>query len=353
MKTAILAILLFCIMIFPHELGHFIAAKRMGVQVNEFSFGMGPAIWKRQGKETLYSIRLFPIGGYCAMEGEDGEEDDDTTGGVGENRELNPRSFAAKKPWKKIVILTAGSVMNILCAIVILSVVLGINGFTTNRIGEVTAGSPAEQAGMAAGETITAIDGQPVESWNDVINLLPEDGSSAKITVEGKDGTRSLSLQPVLQKVTGADGTETERYVIGITSKISHNPFRAAAYGARSTWNMVKLMFQSIGMLISGQASADDLSGPVGMVQMVNQTETLGYWYYAFLVALICVNLAIINMLPLPALDGGRILFVLFTVITGKKVSARVEGTIHMIGMGLLFALMIYVTFHDITRIFG
>ena len=141
--------------------------------------------------------------------------------------------------------------------------------------------------------------------------------------------------------------------MIGITSKISHNPAKALVDGCEATWNMVKLMFKSIGMLIRGEAGAEDLSGPVGMVQMVNQTETLGFWYYGFLIALICVNLAIINMLPLPALDGGRILFVIFTMITGKKVSAKVEGTVHMIGMALLFGLMIYVTFNDVTRIFG
>lgn len=375
MKTAILAILLFCIMIFPHELGHFIAARRVGIKVNEFAFGMGPTIWKRQGKETLYSIRLFPIGGFCAMEGEDGSEEQEEEGNGradgaaynsaaagtdGDGRqalrktEMDPRSFAAKKPWQKIVVLAAGSVMNILCAILIMSVVLGISGFTTNRIGTVNAGSPAEAAGLAAGDEITFIDGNPVKSWEDVTTYMPEDGAAIELTVEGKDGSRSVQVQPELQEIKDENGKVTgTRYVIGITSKITHNPAKAVIYGTKSTWNLVKLMFQSIGMLISGEAGTEDLSGPVGMVQMVNQTETLGYWYYAFLVSLICVNLAIINMLPLPALDGGRILFVLFTVITGKRVSSRVEGTVHLIGMALLFTLMIYVTFNDVTRIFG
>ena len=362
MKTAILAILLFCIMIFPHELGHFIAAKRMGVRVLEFAFGMGPAIWKHQGKETLYSIRLFPVGGFCAMDGEDGEEEEsedkrqDGTGTVetSEAAEPDPRTFAAQKPWKKIIILAAGSVMNILCSILIMSLIFGISGFTTNRIGEVAPGSPAEAAGLLSGDKITAIDGNAVKTWNDVMTYMPEDGSAVEMTVDGSEGNRTVQVQPVLQQMTDADGKDAgERYVIGITSKISHSPAKALVDGCEATWNIVKLMFKSIGMLISGEAGAEDLSGPVGMVQMVNQTQTLGFWYYGFLIALICVNLAIINMLPLPALDGGRILFVIFTMVTGRKVSAKVEGTVHMIGMALLFGLMIYVTFNDVTRIFG
>ena len=127
----------------------------------------------------------------------------------------------------------------------------------------------------------------------------------------------------------------------------------AVVDGAQSTWNMVKMMFSALGQLFTGQASVDELSGPVGMISMVNQTTQYGFWYYGFLTALICVNLAIINMLPLPALDGGRIIFVIYTMITGKTVSEKVEGTVHFVGLMLLLALMVFVTMNDITRIFG
>ena len=150
MKTAILAILLFCIMIFPHELGHFIAARKMGVKVNEFAFGMGPAIWKKQGKETLYSIRLFPVGGFCAMEGEDEDSDE-------------PRAFGNKKPWQKIVVLAAGSVMNVICAILIMSLVIGIIGFTTTVVGEVADNMPAKAAGILEGDRILKVNDTEIQ----------------------------------------------------------------------------------------------------------------------------------------------------------------------------------------------
>ena len=154
MKTAILAIILFCVMIFPHELGHYIAAKKLGVKVNEFAFGMGPVIWKKQKGETLHSIRLFPVGGFCAMEGEDEDSDE-------------PRAFSNKKPWQKIVILAAGSFMNVVCAVVIMALVVGIIGFNTTTVDQVTDGSPAYEAGVNSGDRIISIDGDEIDEWAD------------------------------------------------------------------------------------------------------------------------------------------------------------------------------------------
>lgn len=289
METAILAIILFCVMIFPHELGHYIAAKRLGVKVNEFAFGMGPVIWKKQKGETLHSIRLFPIGGFCSMEGEDEDSDE-------------PRAFNNKKPWQKIIILAAGSFMNVLCAILIMSIVVGVLGFTTTTIDTVSEGSPAETAGIMAGDEITAIDGQPIEAWTDVSAAIASaEGGQIIMTVQRDGRTLEAAVTP--------EQTQDGAYLIGITSRVSHNPFRAVAEGAKSTWNITASMFQTLSQLFTGQLGADSLSGPVGMVQMVSQTTQYGWWYYGFLTALICINLAIINMLPLPALDGGRIIF--------------------------------------------
>ena len=320
-------------MIFPHELGHYIAAKRLGVKVNEFAFGMGPVIWKKQKGETLHSIRLFPIGGFCSMEGEDEDSDE-------------PRAFNNKKPWQKIIILAAGSFMNVLCAILIMSIVVGVLGFTTTTIDTVSEGSPAETAGIMAGDEITAIDGQPIEAWTDVSAAIASaEGGQIIMTVQRDGRTLEASVTP--------EQTQDGAFLIGITSRVSHNPFRAVAEGAKSTWNITVSMFQTLSQLFTGQLGADSLSGPVGMVQMVSQTTQYGWWYYGFLTALICINLAIINMLPLPALDGGRIIFVIISMITGRPVSQKVEGTVHFVGIMLLFGLMAYVTFNDITRIFG
>ena len=344
MKTAILAIILFCIMIFPHEPGHFIAARRVGVKVNEFAFGMGPAIWKKQGRETLYSIRLLPVGGFCAMEGEDGDSGDSA----------DPRAFGNKKPWQKIVVLAAGSFMNIICAILIMSLIIGIMGFTTTVIGEVAADMPAQAAGMISGDKLLQIDDTQIVQWADVSKAIQASGGDAmEVTFERNNEVKTVSVVPQLKDGVDAQGNPVQGYALGVTCKISHNPFMAVVDGAQSTWNMVKMMFSALGQLFSGEAGVDELSGPVGMISMVSQTEEYGFWYYGFLTALICVNLAIINMLPLPALDGGRIIFVIYTMITGKTVSEKVEGTIHMVGMALLLALMVFVTMNDITRIFG
>lgn len=341
MKTAILAILLFCIMIFPHELGHFIAARRVGVKVNEFAFGMGPAIWKKQGPETLYSIRLFPVGGFCAMEGEDEDSNE-------------PRAFGNKKPWQKIVVLAAGSFMNIICAVAIMSLVIGIMGFTTTVVGQVTEDLPAKAAGIMEGDKLLKIDDTEIEQWADVSKALQASGGEeVVVTFERNKQVETVGVVPQLTEGVDAQGNPAQGYVLGVTCKISHNPFMAVVDGAQSTWNMTKMMFSALGQLFTGKASVDELSGPVGMINMVSQTTEYGFWYYGFLTALICVNLAIINLLPLPALDGGRIIFVLYTMITGKTVSEKVEGTIHMVGMALLLALMVFVTMNDITRIFG
>lgn len=345
MKTALLAILLFCVMIFPHELGHFIAAKRCGVKVNEFAFGMGPVIWKKQKGETLHTIRLFPVGGFCAMEGEDEDSDDE-------------RAFAQKKPWQKILILAAGSAMNVLCAVFIMCLIVGVRGFTSTTLGTVESGSPADLAGLMPKDKIVSMTTDKlyrIEDWSQISEIINGIDEGESIEIEYKRGGKSYetTVMPMLVESTDENGNAASRYVVGITCKVSHNPLKAVIYGTQSSWELTKLMFSAIVQLFSGQASADDLTGPVGMVQMVSQTTQYGYWYYGFLTALICMNLAVINMLPLPALDGGRIIFVLYSAITGRKVSEKVEGTIHFVGLALLMLLMVYVTANDVGRIFG
>ena len=329
--TAIYAIILFVLLIFPHELGHFVVAKAVGVKVNEFAFGMGPALFQREKGETLYSIRLIPVGGYCAMEGENEESD-------------NPRSFNNKPGWAKISVLVAGAAMNVAIAILVLSIISGISGSATTTIDTVDAGSPAYTAGVQAGDEVLYVNDTEIKEWSDLSPSIISD-EEIQLTV-GRDGKEiTMPVKPVLTE----DGS---RYVIGIMCELSHSPVKALENGVKSTWAMTVLMAESIVMLITGDVPASEIAGPVGIVSMVGDTASYGIYYFASLVALMSINLAMLNLLPLPALDGGRILFVIIRKITGKMITDDLEGKIHTIGMMLLLGLMVFATWNDIMRLF-
>lgn len=330
--TLIYAIILFVLLIFPHELGHFLVAKAVGVKVNEFSFGMGPAIYQKQKGETLYSIRIIPIGGYCAMEGENGDSDDE-------------RSFSRKPAWAKLSVLLAGAGMNILIAIIVLSLMMGIIGTPTTVVDQVKEGSPAYAAGIQTGDKIVEINHKEIKEWKDVATIISEEKTNTEVILHRDDREIAVNVTP----------TEAEdgRMVIGVVAKNSHNVFTAISNGFKGTWNMTKGIFSSFKMLISGDAPASDIAGPIGIITMVNDTNQYGLYYFGFLIALISLNLAIINLLPFPALDGGRILFVFIRAITGKKITDEMEGKVHMIGMMLLIALLVFATWNDIARLFA
>ncbi|MBR3147631.1 MAG: RIP metalloprotease RseP [Eubacterium sp.] len=337
--TIIALIIFFVILIVPHELGHFITAKMMGVKVNEFAFGMGPAILQKQGKETLYSVRLFPIGGYCALEGENEDTGD-------------PRAFNSKPGWKKIIILAAGVTMNMLTAFVIVAGIFFYSGYATLTIDSVQPGSPAEKAGIASGDMLTAAesieDGEPsgdaakIQSWEDLttFNSRNKDGYIIYADRNGKE--RRFTVRP--EKKDG-------RYLIGITPVVRRDPVRSIRDGAVSTVRMTGLIFEGFRMLFTGDAGVDDLSGPVGIVSAVNESASQGLIYYLLLTAMMCVNLAVINIFPFPALDGGRILFVIIRKVTGKMISDDLEARIHTAGMMLLLVLIIVITFKDVGKI--
>lgn len=329
--TVIYAVILFVMLIFPHELGHFTVAKAVGVKVNEFAFGMGPAIFQRQKGETLYSIRLIPIGGYCAMEGENEESE-------------SSRAFNNKPVWAKISVLLAGAAMNVLIAILAMTLVMGYIGTATTTIDEVQTGTPAYEAGLLSEDKVLSVNGTPIEKWNDIAAAIGSGEDKLSITVERNGEEKTFEMTP--------EKTEDGRYIIGVTSKVSHNALTAVSNGAKGTWSMTKGMFSALAQLVSGEVSTDELSGPVGIVSLVSETKNYGMIYFGYLVALISLNLALMNMLPLPALDGGRIIFVIIRKITGKMISDNLEGKIHGAGMILLFGFMIFVTWNDITRLF-
>ena len=333
--TIFLVILLFIILIFPHELGHFIAAKLCGVQVNEFAFGMGPVILKKQGKETLYSIRALPVGGFCAMEGEDTEEATE-----------NPRAFNNKSWWKKIIILVAGAAMNIIIAFLVMIFAAVYMGTPTTTINSVTDGGAASMAGIQAGDKIVRVSDSRVDSWEEFVGCMQKEIKADKtvsITVERNGKEKTFSLSPQRQK--------NGKYVIGVVSKQRHNLFTGIKNGTASTVKMTNALFESFKMLFTSKEAINQVSGPVGMIKIVSDAAGLGVFYYLYLVALISLNLAIFNLLPLPALDGGRIIFVIIRMFTGRAISDKVEARVHMIGMALLLTLTVFVTWNDIMRL--
>lgn len=330
MLTVILALVLFLFLIFPHELGHFMMARAVGVKVNEFAFGMGPAVWQKQGRETLYSIRIFPVGGFCAMEGENEESD-------------HEGAFSNKPWWAKILVLIAGAAMNVLIAVVVMSVIILISGTATTTVDKVENGSPAQIAGLKQGDKIEYISGKKIEDWNNVSKSIGNKGKKIEIKVSRNGKYEIFKINPRKEK---------DRYVIGITPVIEKSPSKAITGGFKSIWYITRQMYKSLGMLASGNVAMKDVSGPVGMIGLVHQSATQGLISFFYLVALISLNLAIFNLLPLPALDGGRIIFVIIRMITGKAITDKQEAMVHGAGMVLLLSLMVFVTWNDIIKLF-
>ena len=345
----IIAIIIFGILIAIHEFGHFTAAKLCGVKVEEFAIGMGPALFKKQKGETVYALRILPIGGFCAMAGEDEESDD-------------PRAFTNQGFWKKFVILCAGSFMNLVLGIVLILIMYaGAQAFVTPTIDHFMDGCPYEGTeAMQAGDTFYSIDGQRIYLVSDVSSFLMR-GDGVYDIVMLRDGEKVELKDFALTTKTYAEyANEGPKYgfVFGYTE---------ATFGTKLeyTWNTTlefsRLVWLGLGDLINGKVGLKDMSGPVGIVDMMNEVGQQAESAKAaadnllYISAFIAVNLAIMNMLPIPALDGGRVFLMIVTVIieavSRKKLDPKYEGYIHDAGMVLLLALMVYVMFNDIIRI--
>lgn len=327
--TIIYALLIICVLIFFHELGHFMAAKACGVKVNEFAIGMGPKVLKKQKGETLYSIRAFPLGGFCAMEGEDEDSQDE-------------RAFNRKSVWKRAIIIVAGAAMNLIIAIILMIAVNYMNGVPTTTISQVEENSPAYTAGIQKGDKILSINDKKINSWDDV-QAVKNAVNTRELNIKVQRKDTELNIKTTLKE-------NDRNKIIGIVPVSEKNIVKAIANGPSATWNMAKSMYSGLYSLITGKVSAKELSGPVGIVYLINKGISRGFATVLYLTSLISLNLAIINMLPLPALDGGRLLMVIIRRLTGKAISSKVEGVIHAVGLGLLLLLTIYVTWNDIVR---
>lgn len=328
--TIVYAVIIFCLLIFVHELGHFAVAKSVGIRVNEFSLGMGPTLLHFGKGETKYSLRAFPIGGYVKMEGEDEDSDD-------------PRAFNRKATWKRALVVVAGSLMNIFTTMILIGIIALTIGTATTFIGEVSEGYPAQKAGLQPGDRILMINDMPVNHWNEVTGTLAEiKEGNVSITID-RNGEEIVLISEIVTDETG-------RQMIGITSQLEHSLWKSIEAGVVNTWLMAKDMLGYLVLLFTGGGSVNDLVGPVGIVSIINDQAKLGLLYIANLTAIISLNLGIVNLLPFPALDGGRLLFMVLRKFTGKAISDDVEAKIHFAGLMLLFGLMIYLVIQDVDR---
>lgn len=331
MQTAIAAIFVFLLVILLHELGHFTVAKMVGIKVNEFAIGMGPKLLQKTKGETQYTLRLLPIGGYVKMEGEDENSND-------------PRSFSKVSPLARIAVVAAGAFMNFVLAIVVLSIVAFNTGTPTTTIEETIQGSPAEISGIVSGDKIITINNIEIDNWNMISETISDSNVDdlLEIKIIRNNVESIIMVQPEI---------EEGRTIIGIIPSYEKSLSSALKGGIDNTVLFVNLMFDFLKSLFQGKVSTNDLSGPIGVISEIGKAADSGIINVLFLLGFISVNLGFFNLLPIPALDGSRIIFLLIEIIRGKPIDPDKESFIHLVGFILLISLMLIVTYKDLIRI--
>ncbi len=331
MQTAIAAIFVFLLVILLHELGHFTVAKLVGIKVKEFAIGMGPTVFNTKKGETKYSLRLLPIGGYVSMEGEDEDSND-------------PRSFNKASVFSRMAVLIAGSFMNFVLAIIVLSIVSFNTGMPTTIIENTTKDSPAQMAGIVKGDEIIAIDNVKIDNWEQVIDEIGNKSQNKQFEINVlRDGEKfNFDVTPKV---------ENNRMIIGIETKMEKSVSGAIKGGFQKNGMILNAMFDFVKMAFRGQVSTRDLSGPVGVISIVGEAAKTGFTDVLLILGFISVNLGFFNLLPIPALDGSRLIFLFIELVRGKPISPEKENFVHIIGFVLLIGLMIIVTYRDLIRI--
>ena len=342
----IVAILIFGLIVLIHELGHFSLAKFNGIRVDEFSLGLGPTVVGKHFKGTKFSLKLLPFGGACMM----GEDDiDDKSEG----------SFNSKSVWRRMSVILAGSVFNLLLALILSTIIVGMSGVITTEVGEVTEGFSAAEEGIMPGDVILRLNGRRIHMWDEIsiFMMMNDAGNPVEIQVLREGERFTVTLEP--RRVDGDEG----RFILGLSSteRIMPGGLRTVQYGAYTVRYWVNVTFDSLRLLVTGQLAFENVSSVVGIVDAVGERfeaarpsgfrvtmlSMLGF------TVLLTANLGIMNLLPLPALDGGRMIFLILEAIRGKRIAPEKEGIVHLVGLVLLLTLMVAVLFNDIARIVG
>ena len=340
----ILFFIIFSVIVVFHEGGHCVIGKMSGIGVKEFSIGMGPTLVGFRKGETLYSIKLLPFGGLTIFEGEDPDDD-------------SPRSFRKASVWARFATVIAGPLMNFVLAFLLSLIVIGSIGYDLPVLHSVMEGYPAGEAGLQAGDRIVSINGKNIVIYRDItLWTMFNEGKRADVVYE-RDGELYRA------SVTPKFSTEDQRFLFGFRGPLEYtkgNPLQVIRYSLTEVRYWVEVTVKSILMLFKGQFSVNDLSGPVGVAEVVGEvydsSKESGIYYIWMnmlsLVVLLTADLGVMNLLPFPALDGGKLLFIIFEAVTGRKPNERVEGIINLIGVSFLMVLMAYVMVHDISRLF-
>ena len=347
----ILSILILGAIILIHELGHFLMAKVCGIGVVEFSLGMGPRLFSVEMGETRYSIKAFPFGGSCAMLGEDEEADEES-------------AFGNKSVWARIAVVAGGPVFNFILAFFLAMILIGVNGHGGTVLQGVRDGYPAQGAGLKAGDEIVKLNGRRVHSFRDVNWYLfthPQD--TVRVTARRTDGAGNR--ETIIKEIAPVYSQDSGYYMLGVefdgTSYPVKNPLQLMAYSAYEVQFWIHYVFDTFRMMFNGMVSVNDISGPVGIVGAIDSTveETVPYGPSAVILTLINLmvllssNLGVMNLLPIPALDGGRLVFLFLEAVRRKPVDREKEGMVHMAGMMVLLGLMVLLLFNDVRKIFG
>ena len=332
----VVALLVFMVVVVVHEFGHFIFAKRAKIKVNEFAVGMGPKIFGKQKGDTLYSLRALPLGGFCAMEGED-EGEEDTELDFSERGHFNGATLGGR-----ILTIFAGPLFNFILAFVILFTLFASRGHQTTTIESIMNNSVAQKYGIQAGDKILSIGENKINSWKDIqtsLSKLDKEETTVKVLRNNEEKEISLKFENKNEKV------------LGVSSKLERNLLVSVKESFNTFFYFINSMFDILRQLFTGKVGVGQLSGPIGVVGAISSAASNGLYSLLYITAFLSVNLGFINLLPIPALDGGRLVFLFIELILGRPISRSKEGLVHTIGFIFLMGLILFVSFKDVLRL--